>query len=71
VLDTKIPVAEVSKKANTIDIPAIIKITAIFAGELLKLINLLCVPLVILKLIQYKGFLRFHRGNLRTKQNNT
>jgi hypothetical protein len=38
VLDTKILVAEVPKIANTIAIPAIIKITAIFAGELVKLI---------------------------------
>jgi hypothetical protein len=54
VLGLKILVAEVPKMANTITIPAIIKIIAIFAGELVKLIYYLCTPLVILKLIQYK-----------------
>jgi hypothetical protein len=40
VLDTKILVAEVPKIANTIAIPAIIKIIAIFAGDSVRVNNI-------------------------------
>jgi hypothetical protein len=40
VLDTKILVAEVPKIANTIAIPAITKIIAIFAGDSVRVNNI-------------------------------